>query len=252
MNSIIPSTGVGFIIGEQEDHSTRFHRELVTALSHDLRTLLSNISSVAGLLKEETPGAADDSKQEYLDILIGQSQRISNFLDKVLDLHRLETCRFSFQMRPLPVALLVEAAVRQWQLPTADHGFHVKLPARPPWAWGDENTFQSILNNLLDNAVKYTPPGTGIEVEVERFPGEVVVSVRDGGPGIPAADQDQIFDGFYRNATGSAQPVYGHGLGLFISKRLVEAMGGRLWLESAAGRGCCFRFTLPDGEGNHG
>jgi signal transduction histidine kinase len=115
--------------------------------------------------------------------------------------------------------------------------------------WADEYGAQMALNNLIDNAVKYSPAGSTIKVQAEAdTDGFIILSVKDQGMGIAPEYQARIFDRFYRIDGSDAQSVYGQGLGLYIAKRLVEAMGGEIWVESEVGKGSQFAFTLPKME----
>ncbi len=112
--------------------------------------------------------------------------------------------------------------------------------------WGDESAVQTVLDNLLENALKYAPAGSPVAVLVERQPeGVVGFTVLDRGPGIPEGEREHIFERFYRLDGGDAQRVYGHGLGLYLARRLVERMNGRIWVEARPGGGSRFAFTLP-------
>jgi signal transduction histidine kinase len=233
----------GLATGEQD--RAEGHPALVAVLCHDLRSLLASISATAEVLQDELASAPDDPKQEYLKILRVQSLRIADFIDKVLEVHRLEAQQVHLQQRPLPVSLLVEAAVRQFQLCTPSHDIRLALPARSPWAWGDENAFQSVLNNLLENAVKYSPAHSVVEVNVGAAEGACVVSMRDEGPGIPPAEQEKIFQCFYRSQQVDPQRAPGHGLGLYLCKLLMTGMGGTIRVDSQPGEGSCFTVSLP-------
>jgi len=230
-----------------QDELDRLQKELIASISHELRTPLANIKSVAEMLASEEVRESDDvSYQEYLDILSVQSQRLTNFLETIIDVHRLESGQMGLQIRPIPLTLLIEDAIRQRRLTASQHDIRIDKPEKNVMIWADENAVLSILNNLLENATKYSPPGSPIEVTVaEQKAGEVVVSIRDHGTGISPENQSKIFERFYRVDGGDAQAVYGHGLGLYITKGLVEKMGGRIWLVSEKGKGSIFSFSLP-------
>jgi len=234
----------------RQDELDRLQKELIASISHELRTPLTNIKSVAELLAaEEFRGSDEDSFQEYLDILSAQSQRLTSFLETVIDVHRLESGRMGLQIRPLPISMLIEDAIRQWRLTASQHEIRLHLPQNIVMIWADENAVLSILNNLLENAAKYSPPGSQIEVTVDKTGvGEAIVSIQDHGAGINPEHQARIFERFYRVYGGDDQSVYGHGLGLYISKGLVEKMGGRIWVNSERGKGSTFSFSLPTVE----
>ncbi|MBI4316179.1 MAG: PAS domain-containing sensor histidine kinase, partial [Chloroflexi bacterium] len=127
--------------------------------------------------------------------------------------------------------------------------FH--LPPKPglPVAFADRDRTAEVLANLLDNADKYSPRDKEITVEMRADETEVTLSVRDGGPGIPPAELERIFDKFHRADGSDSQAAYGYGLGLYVCRRIVEAQGGRIWAENAPGGGAIFSFTLPVAQG---
>ncbi len=231
----------------QQDELKQLQREMITSISHELRTPLANIRSVAELLMAEgTEAGLNPGYTDYLNILQMQSQRLAEFLDRVVDVHRLETGKFTLQIRPLPVSLFVGEVVKQWQIMALDHRISLATEVGEDWVWADENGFHSVLNNLLDNAVKYSPKGSQIDVRLTTGPHRtVIVSVKDQGKGISPEHQPKIFDRFYRVDGGDSQSVYGHGLGLYICKNLVEAMHGMIWVQSELDQGSQFAFTLP-------
>jgi PAS domain S-box-containing protein len=237
----------------QQDEMEQLQREMITSISHELRTPLANIRSVAELIMAEgSTSGLDPGYTDYLNIMLLQSQRLAEFLDRVVDVHRLETGKFTLQIRPLPVSLFVGEVVKQWQIMSPDYKMSLATEVGETWVWADENAFHSVMNNLLDNAVKYSPKGSQIDVRLSNGPHRtVVISVKDQGKGISPEHQPKIFDRFYRVDGGDSQSVYGHGLGLYISKSLVEAMHGMIWVQSDAGQGSRFAFTLPVMETNN-
>jgi PAS domain S-box-containing protein len=237
----------------EKDELERIQQEFIAAISHELRAPIANIGTTLEMMMTETEDLSPDQQSRYLSILLGQSQRLEDFADSILDLFRLETGHLTLQPRPLPVSFLLEQTVRERQMTRAQHTFVVSPPATSLWMWADENGAQMTLNNLIDNAVKYSPAGTTIEVQAKADTnGFVVISVQDQGAGIAPEHQARIFDRFYRVDGSDAQAVYGQGLGLYIAKRLVEAMGGEIWVESKVGQGSQFAFTLPQMEDYNG
>ena len=246
------AAGEGLVVLLQDvtarDENERFQRELVGSISHEIRAPLANINAIVELLlADEMPeGAA----RESLETIRGQSRRLAGFAERMLDVSRLEGGAWQLEPRPLPVAVLAEASVREWRSAQPARPFGLDLPPAPAWAWADEQAVAIVLDSLLENAVKYSPPGTEIIVSVAAGPdAEVAISVTDQGPGIPPEQQGRIFERFYRGDGSDAQRVYGHGLGLYVARGLVEAMNGRLEVASEPGRGSRFTFTLPAPDG---
>jgi signal transduction histidine kinase len=230
----------------EEEEMDRLQRELIAAISHELRAPLANMSTITETLMAEGSEILREPYTRYLGMLMSQTQRLATFSDKILDIYRLETGRMRVQLRPLPVSLLVETVVKHWQNSTTKCTLEMKLPEKSPWVWADEDGFQTILSNLIDNAIKYSPPGTKIEVRVENQQnGHITIGVKDEGPGISPEHQSRIFERFFRVDGRDAQTVYGHGLGLYIARNLIDAMNGQIWVESETGKGSYFAFSLP-------
>lgn len=232
-------------VTEQEEMD-RLQRELIAAISHELRAPLSHISTITETLMAEADQAAFKPYFKHLNTLVAQTHRLADFSDRILDVYRLETGQLRLQLRPLPVCLLVEELVKNWQMSASPHSFVANLPKKSPWIWADENGFKTVLNNLLDNAAKYSPANSTIEVVVKEAPkGYVTCGVKDQGPGVEPDFQTKIFQRFYRVDGRDAQSIYGHGLGLYIAKNLIDEMKGQIWVESEVGKGSFFAFYLP-------
>lgn len=232
-------------ITEQEELD-RLQREFVAAFSHELRTPLTKITTVAEMIAEENRDAHAEISADYIDILMSQSRHVADFTERILDVSRLEGQDGSLQSRPLPLALLVKDLLSEWQTTASTHTFRFETSTPAPWVWADESAVQTVLKNLIDNAVKYSPSYTTISIAVStNSNGWATVSVRDQGVGILPEHQPRIFERFYRVDGSDAQTVYGHGLGLYLSRSLVETMGGEIWVESEFGTGSTFSFSLP-------
>lgn len=232
----------------ERDQFERLQGEFVAGVSHELRTPIANMSMVVQMLKEESEAAQTDKYQEYVDTLASQSQRLSDFADRILDVFQLEKGEISLQPRPLPLSLLAERSIDEWNSDGEDR-LVIRTPEISPWVWADENAVGTVLRNLIENALKYSPANSDVTIIVEGGEdGFARVSVEDRGPGIPAEHQSKVFDRFYRVNGSDSQSVYGRGLGLYIAKKLVDAMGGQIWVESAVGKGSRFTFTLPEEE----
>lgn len=230
----------------EEQEMERLQQELITGFSHELRTPLAYISTVAEMMLAEEMGANSSRRREYLNILVAQSKRLSGFADKLLDVSRLESGSWVLQPRPIPIDLVVEDIVQVWRSGAQRRTFLVQKPDRPAWVWADETAVETVLNSLIDNAVKYarqdSPITISIESDLSRF---VQVAVQDGGPGISPQHQERVFDRFYRVHAADDQNVYGYGLGLWVAKGLIEAMGGQIWVTSELDCYSRFTFTVP-------
>jgi PAS domain S-box-containing protein len=224
----------------------RFQRELIATFSHELRTPLTNINTIVSILSKSDSAFHDGLSREYLETLQAQTRRLSEFAERVLDVSRLDTGRWKLEARPLPVGVVIGSRVREWQTLLPAREFRVELPQKPGWIWADEYAVSTVLDNLIDNAAKYSPADSEIRVSVADDPsGYRAISVQDRGRGVPPERSEVIFERFYRANGSDSQDIYGHGLGLYIARKLVQAMGGRIWVESGPTDGSRFVFTLP-------
>ncbi len=140
---------------------------------------------------------------------------------------------------------VLQQAAEQMRARAGDRPIHLLTKPGLPPVHGDRDRLTEVLGNLLDNADKYSPPGEPIDVDVRADQTELIVSVRDHGRGLSAPERERVFEKFYRADGTDSQATYGHGLGLYICRMLVEAQGGRIWAEMAAGGGSVFSFSLP-------
>ena len=224
----------------------RVRQDFVANVSHEFRTPLTAIQGFAETL---LAGAIDDpaNRRRFVEIIREHSMRLARLTEDLLKLSRIEAGQLKLDFRPVSVAQLIESCVETAQLKAVPRqlALHVSLPERLPAARGDSNTLQEVLQNLLDNALQYTPAGGKIDVSASCSDGHVVVTVADTGIGIPQAEQERIFERFYRVDAARSREAGGTGLGLSIARHIMEAHGGRLWVESAVGEGSRFHFSIP-------
>jgi signal transduction histidine kinase len=159
----------------------------------------------------------------------------------------MDADRLELEIHRLSVSQFVESCLETAQRPAAERNLRISvhLPERLPDIAADRRRLAEVLQNLIDNAIQYTPPGGQIVIRAEADTSEVTFTVADTGIGIPQADQPRIFERFYRVDAARSREVGGTGLGLAIAKHLVEAHGGRIWVESEVGQGSQFHFTVP-------
>jgi two-component system, OmpR family, phosphate regulon sensor histidine kinase PhoR len=224
----------------------RVRQDFVANVSHEFRTPLTAIQGFAETL---LAGALDDpaNRRRFVEIIREHSMRLARLTQDLLKLSRIEAGQLKLDFRPVSVTQLIESCVETAQLKAVPRqlALHVNLPEQLPSARGDSNTLQEVLQNLLDNALQYTPAGGKIEVSASSSNGHVVVTVADTGIGIPQAEQERIFERFYRVDAARSREAGGTGLGLSIARHIMEAHGGRLWVESAVGEGSRFHFSIP-------
>jgi len=224
----------------------RVRRDFVANVSHELKTPLTAIQGFAETL---LAGAIDDPKNRvrFLEIILDHSRRLARLTDDLLRLSKMDADRLELEVQRLGVPHFVESCVETAQRPAAEKDLRisVNLQDRLPDIAADRRRLAEVLQNLLDNAIQYTSPGGQIMLSASADAGEVKFTVSDTGIGIPQADQPRIFERFYRVDAARSREVGGTGLGLAIAKHLVEAHGGRIWVESEVGQGSQFYFTVP-------
>ncbi|MGI8423547.1 MAG: sensor histidine kinase [Chloroflexota bacterium] len=235
--------------------------QFLSMASHELKTPLTVISGFLQVslrrkqrrLARGYPAQAEWSEEqksevEQLEVLNAQSQKLAKLVDELLDVSRIESGRLEFHLGEVDVQQLAVDVAGRMQHTTQKHELSAP-PAGPDGSTviiADHDHLEQVLNNLITNAIKYSPDGGPIDVIVSPQPDGVVLSVRDRGVGIPPAELDAVFSLFYRSrAEGTRQTVSGMGLGLYISKEIVERHSGRIWIESTPGEGSTFYVHLP-------
>jgi signal transduction histidine kinase len=220
--------------------------EFLANMSHELRTPLNAINGFSQVLRRQLYGEINEKQAEYLDDILASARDLLSLIDDVLDLSKVEAGQIELQVTPFSLPAALERGVVIVRERATRGGVQISLGWDPgtETVIGDERRVRQVIFNLLSNAVKFTPAGGAVDVAAARLDGEVRVSVSDSGPGIAAEDQVRIFEEFQQAAAGKEQRE-GTGLGLALSKRLVELHGGRIWVESEPGEGSRFVFTLP-------
>ncbi len=224
----------------------RVRRDFVANVSHELKTPLTAIQGFAETL---LAGALEDpgNSRRFLGIIRDHAARLGRLTDDLLKLSLIEAGQLELEFRPVAVHEVIEPCLETTRFKAAGKQLQVSTDCPPglPTVRGDVRRLQEILQNLLDNAVQYTPAGGRIHVRASAAEGQVTIAVSDTGIGIPQADQGRIFERFYRVDAARSREVGGTGLGLSIAKHLAEAHGGRIEMESEVGRGSTFTVILP-------
>jgi signal transduction histidine kinase len=215
-------------------------------MSHELRTPLNAINGFSQALRKELFGEINEKQAEYLDDILTSARHLLSVIDDVLDLSKVEAGQIELEVAPFSLPEVLERGVVIVSERATRDGVRVALASGPDVGiiTGDKRRVTQVIFNLLSNAVKFAPSGSTVDVAAARVGDEVQVSVRDRGPGIAPEDHGRIFEEFQQAAAGKARRE-GTGLGLALSKRLVELHGGRIWVDSEPGRGSTFVFTLP-------
>ena len=226
-----------------EVEAERLRTSLLSSLSHDLRTPLGVIQGSASTLREAGDTMPVTARAELLDAILGETDRMGRLIRNLLDMIRVETGTLQVQREWQPLEDAVGVALIRMGDRLKDHPVEVKLPPEMALIPLDTVLLEQVFINLLENAVKYTPTGTPIEISALDHPDVVTVTVADRGPGILPGEEELVFEKFFR--TREAAEGTGVGLGLAICRGIVLAHGGRIWVENRAGGGAAFHFTLP-------
>jgi two-component system sensor histidine kinase KdpD len=218
---------------------------LLSAISHDLRTPLAVLVGASSSLIESSESLSGDARRELATTIHEEAQRMTVLVNNLLDMARLESGAATLARQWSSLEELVGSVLNRLKATLAGHPVQVKLQLDLPLVSVDPVLIEQVLANLLENAAKYTPAGTPIDIDAHARPDGIVVEVADRGPGFPAGDESRLFDKFYRVKTEAAQS--GVGLGLAICKAIIVAHGGTITADNRTGGGALFRFVLPAG-----
>ena len=235
-------------LAEEAEHARvqieteRMRNSLLSSVSHDLRTPLASITGAVSSLLENEKTQSLEVRHELAQVAYEEAERLNRLVGNLLAMTRLESGGVHVTKEWQPLEEVVGATLNRLSARLNDRPVTVNLPASLPLVPLDSVLLEQVTVNLLENAVKYTPPGSPIELSATADDAKVTVEIADHGPGLTPGDEQRIFDKFYR-----AQPTTttGVGLGLTISRGIIEAHGGLIWAENRPGGGAVFRFTLP-------
>jgi signal transduction histidine kinase len=225
---------------------SRLKDEFLSIASHELRTPVTSIKGYTQLAKMLIKEGDLTTSEEYLDIALDQIDRMSRLILELLDVSRIETGRLEIRREPIAWAQFVRDVVHRHHTAVSDRRFHLQVPDESKFITGDRDRLEQVLGNLLENAVKYSPEGSDIMVGVEDRGDSYLTSVCDRGIGIPVDELAQVFERFHRGRHVSSTNYGGLGLGLYITKQIIERHGGSIWVESKEGAGTTFYFSLPN------
>ena len=215
---------------------------LLSSVSHDLRTPLAVITgATSALLSERTP-QDEASRQALLGTVHREAERLNRLVRNLLDMARLEAGGLRIRKEPQPLEEVVGAAIHHLDDRLRGRDLEMKIPMHLPLVAIDAVLMEQVIVNLLENATKYTPPGSPIEFSAIASRREVMIEIADRGPGVAKQDTERVFEKFYRAPNGEGGGV---GLGLAICRGIVQGHGGRIWVTERAGGGAAFRLTLP-------
>ena len=229
---------------EVRAEAERLRNSLLSSVSHDLRTPLASITGAASSLLEAGAELGDATRTELLSSIHQEAERLDRLVDNLLEMTRLEAGGVVIHREWQPLEGVLGAALKQLDGRLRDREVHIDLPGDLPLVPFDAMLIEQVLINLLENAVKYTPAGSAIDISAAGVGGAVRVDIADRGPGFATGEEERVFDKFYRSPGAKGRGV---GLGLTISRAIIDTHGGTIWAEPRAGGGAVFHFTLPIG-----
>jgi len=218
---------------------------LLSSISHDLRTPLASIKASASSLLQDDVQWSDEERRSFTLAIEREADRLNRLVANLLDMSRIEGGALKPEKEWYPIDELIHDVLGHMQPQLLSREMQTSIPDDLPPVQLDYLEIEQVLTNLIENAVRYTPSNSPIDVSVQTEGDQMAISVSDRGPGIPSADLERVFDKFYRVLGRTAERPTGSGLGLAVSKGLVEAHGGHIWAENRKGGGTVFRFTLP-------
>jgi two-component system sensor histidine kinase GlrK len=235
-------------MGKQLQQLDDIKSEFLAHVSHELRTPMASIQEGTHLLLDEIPGPLTQDQRTTLRIMADSSRRLMHLISTILDLSKMEAGMMEYRFTPTDLKKIAEVSINKIRL-LAD-AKHVQLlveaPAERHWVKADGARIEQVLDNVLSNGLKFSREGTVVKLTMvpNVQEGFLSVSVSDAGPGIPPEELPYIFDRFYQGRTKGKRAAMGSGLGLALAKRVVEAHGGKIWVESEVGKGTTVRFFL--------
>jgi signal transduction histidine kinase len=229
------------------EKASKHKSDFLANMSHELRTPLNAIVGFSQVLKQKLFGEVNDKQEEYLDDILSSADHLLALINDILDLSKVEAGQVELEMGLFSLREALERGVVMVRERASKNGVQLELQLAPDvdLVEGDERRIRQVVFNLLSNAVKFTPEGGRVEISAARQDGEVLIAVSDTGRGISPDDQSRIFEEFQQAGGGNGERPEGTGLGLALSRSLVELHGGRIWVESEPGKGSTFTFTLP-------
>ncbi len=231
----------------KENEVDRMKSEFISIASHQLRTPLTSINTYAHLLASGYQGKLTKGQQQFMKIIFNSIDRMSDLINILLDTTRIEAGKIDITLKETDITELIKSLGQELQPQAKAKDIKIKLdlPRKTVKAIIDQVLTTEVLTNLLSNAIKYTPEKGKIQIALKETKHELLISVSDTGYGISAADRGKIFTKFFRTDNAKQAEPTGTGLGLYMSKEVVDSMGGKIWFESNKDQGTTFYLSLP-------
>jgi PAS domain S-box-containing protein len=223
----------------------KLRTELLANVSHELRTPLASIKGFATMLMDYEKRLKAQEKREYLETIDKNADRLVELIEQLLEMSRLGVGMLSIKKSPVNIITLCQTVISEARVRSPEYNFVSDFPRKLPKINIDNTRIRQVLDNIIDNAVKYSNPGTEIALSIQKSGDEILFTVTDHGVGISEKDLPQLFHQMFHSPRGQKTGVPGAGLGLPICKGLIEAHGGKIWIESEEGVGTKCYFTLP-------
>ncbi len=219
--------------------------DFVSMVSHELRTPLTSIKAYANTLQRKDTRFDNETRSSFIDIIAGEADQMAKLINDILDLSRIEAGRLDLKPTSVDFPKLVSKVITRIEPQTAGRDIVLDLPEGMGPVLAEPAKLEQVLLNLVINAMKYSPEGSNVTISAKRLEKTLMVSVSDRGAGIPEEQLPFIFDKYDRAGLSSTSDISGAGLGLYVTKSIVEAHGGRIWAESKKGEGTTVIFTMP-------
>jgi signal transduction histidine kinase len=216
----------------------------ISVISHELKTPVALIKGYVGTLRREDATWDPMIVKDSLEVIEEEADRLTELIDNLLDASRLQAGALSINLMDVDLSELVERTAQRFRIQSANHNIIVDFPESFPVILADDDRMSQVISNLLSNAIKYSPQGGEIRIAAQVLPKQVVICVHDQGPGIAPEDLPHVFDRFYR-ASDASRTTKGAGLGLYLARAVIEAHGGRIWVDPKPGDGARVCFSLP-------
>ena len=217
----------------------------ISIISHELKTPVALIKGYAGTLRREDARWDAATVRDSAGVIEEEADHLTELIDNLLDASRLQAGGFKLNLSDVALDQLAQHLVEKYSVEAAQHPIVLQFPPDFPTIPGDAARLNHVLSNLINNAIKYSPAGTPINLSGRVTPTEAIVTVTDRGIGIPLDEQGRIFERFYRVDDQLSRQTQGSGLGLYLTKAIIDAHRGRIWVQSAPGQGSSFSFALP-------